>query len=319
MLSTHNLIPIIDTTDIIFTDQLAAGLTSVVYKGQWNSIVVAIKEMKMFKEDCDENYNNEKDILLKLALYPESTVHTVTLLALVESKTNLSFVMEYMAQGDLQSYIVNNTKAGGFADLQIALDVAYAITYLHKNSIIHCDIKLENILFDVNGKAKLADFGYSLIKPKNKSIYLMGTRDNLAPELLRNSFYCIYTEKTDIYAYSIVFYQLYFRLNPYSSDLDDDTVYEHVRKNKRPHIFASCPKEVEKLITSCWEHNPKRRPQASEVASTIKNIMNPVVPKPSPVTDYPSFSQALSFWKKCENEANLQKTPVKQNIRSPRL
>ena len=47
--------------------------------------------------------------------------------------------------------------------LQIAHDMAEGLAYLHP-SVVHRDLKPQNILLDVNGRAKIADFGISRIK-----------------------------------------------------------------------------------------------------------------------------------------------------------
>jgi serine/threonine protein kinase len=47
--------------------------------------------------------------------------------------------------------------------MQIAHDVAEGLAYLHP-SVVHRDLKPQNILLDVNGRAKIADFGISRVK-----------------------------------------------------------------------------------------------------------------------------------------------------------
>ena len=47
--------------------------------------------------------------------------------------------------------------------VQIAHDVAEGLAYLHP-SVVHRDLKPQNILLDINGRAKIADFGISRVK-----------------------------------------------------------------------------------------------------------------------------------------------------------
>ena len=47
--------------------------------------------------------------------------------------------------------------------MQIAHDMAEGLAYLHP-SVVHRDLKPQNILLDVNGRAKIADFGISRVK-----------------------------------------------------------------------------------------------------------------------------------------------------------
>lgn len=48
--------------------------------------------------------------------------------------------------------------------IDIIVDVAQAMVYLHKKEIFHCDLKSSNILVDKNWGIKLADFGLSRIR-----------------------------------------------------------------------------------------------------------------------------------------------------------
>ncbi|PON33488.1 Serine/threonine protein kinase [Parasponia andersonii] len=102
---------------------------------------------------------------------------------------------------------VLNWKAG----LQIALDAAQGLEYLHsgcKPPIVHRDIKPTNILLTENFQAKLADFGlsksFSTDSGTHVSTVVAGTLGYLDPEYLRTN---RLSEKSDIYSFGVILLQ----------------------------------------------------------------------------------------------------------------
>ena len=67
------------------------------------------------------------------------------------------------------------------------IEVLYAVGFLHENNILYRDIKPENILLDVNGHAKVADFG--LARPgmgeEDEAYSFCGSPEYMAPEMLK--------------------------------------------------------------------------------------------------------------------------------------
>jgi serine/threonine protein kinase len=69
--------------------------------------------------------------------------------------------LEYCPNGNLYSYLQKaKTLTEGQAKY-VMLQILNGLDYLHKNNILFRDIKLENILFDLEGKIKITDFGLS--------------------------------------------------------------------------------------------------------------------------------------------------------------
>ncbi|KAK1556607.1 hypothetical protein Q3G72_008585 [Acer saccharum] len=88
----------------------------------------------------------------------------------------------------------------------IILDIAKGLAYLHeecRQRIVHLDIKPQNILLDINLRAKISDFGLSKLLDRDHSqvvTTMRGTPSYLAPEL----FSSFVTEKADVYSFGIV-------------------------------------------------------------------------------------------------------------------
>ncbi|KAK6239820.1 hypothetical protein QUC31_005289 [Theobroma cacao] len=125
-------------------------------------------------------------------------------------------VVEYVPNGTLREHL--DGVQGKFLDLasrlDIAIDVAHAITYLHMytdHPIIHRDIKSSNILLTEKLRAKVADFGFARMAADTDSgathvsTQVKGTAGYLDPEYLRT--YQL-TEKSDVYSFGVLLVEL---------------------------------------------------------------------------------------------------------------
>jgi serine/threonine protein kinase len=116
--------------------------------------------------------------------------------------------MELCPGGDLQSYVRKRRKLTDIQCKFIFKQIIEAIQYLHRNLIVHRDIKLENILLDGSGRIKIGDFGVSkqLKSPNELLREQCGTRIYIAPEITNRQPYL--GPPVDVWASGICLYSM---------------------------------------------------------------------------------------------------------------
>lgn len=162
---------------------------------------VALKIMDSKDPGIREACIQEAEIM-KL-LHDQNIVH---LYGICRENKKLYVVMEYMGGGDLAKSIVNPKLRHHFSwgkyGKKIALDIIKGLCYLHSKSMLHRDIKTQNILLDESKTlAKIGDVGVSRFLDGPGRFTVVGTLVYIAPEILRREPYDL---KADIYSFGVV-------------------------------------------------------------------------------------------------------------------
>lgn len=116
-------------------------------------------------------------------------------------------VLGWMPGGDLEAVAARG--AAPLADvLEIGIRVAEGLAHLHREGILHRDVKLGNLLLDEEGRARLGDLGLGKVDAGvalTATGYVVGTPAYMAPELLERG---EYTPRTDLYALGVCLLEL---------------------------------------------------------------------------------------------------------------
>lgn len=182
-------------------------------------------------------------------------------------------VVEYLPSGTLKQYLIKNMrkKLPYKVVIQIALDLARGLSYLHSEKIVHRDVKTENMLLNVSRTLKIADFGVARVEAQNPKDMTgsTGTLGYMAPEVLEGK---PYNRKCDVYSFGICLWETYCCAMPYADLSFAEVSSAVVRQNLRPGIPRCCPQSLANIMRKCWDANPDRRPDMDEVVRLLEAI-----------------------------------------------
>jgi serine/threonine protein kinase len=179
------------------------------------------------------------------------------------SHTNHHYmVFECIDGGQMLDYIISHGRLRERAARKFARQIGSALDYCHKNSIVHRDLKIENILISKSGNIKIIDFGLSnLYAPDRHLSTFCGSLYFAAPELLNAK---VYTgPEVDVWSFGIVLYVLVCGKVPF----DDQSMPALHAKIKRGLVEypAWLSNECKSLLARMLVTNPTDRATLTEV------------------------------------------------------
>ena len=274
-----------NSNDYEILQVLGAGAFSCVLKvkSKINKQIYAMKKVDMNKileeMNVDRKYfENEIHFLQNLRSNFVCKCYTI-----FQEDNFLFFIMEFMNNGDLQTFY----KANKALQKQIPEDKMWDIffksisglKYIHEKGLIHRDIKLENLFLDDNFNIKIGDFNVSAtidfqaaqnfadeqgdqgdLQNMISGQTVVGTAGYMAPEVKRNErMDSKYGPKADVFSMGVSFFELCY----------GDKPYQRVNKNQyyQKKLYSI---ELNKIVDQMIEKDDRRRPSSEESYYVIK-------------------------------------------------
>ena len=195
------------------TRVLGSGGMGVVYLGERSdgafSKQVAIKLLSAAFIEARERFHRERELLARLD-HP----NVARLLDAGATPDGLPYlVMEYVEGTPIDRYCTDRALAFD-ARVRLLMEVCAGVAHAHRNLVVHCDIKPENILVTRDGAVKLLDFGIArLLDPRRRiTLFRPATPAYSSPEQLQGD---TVTTATDVYSIGVLAYVLLAGHGPY--------------------------------------------------------------------------------------------------------
>eukprot|EP00253_Pinus_taeda_P019174 PITA_19174 len=284
---------------------LGRGNYGLVYKGILSDgSFVAVKVLQLQNQQVEKSFKAECSVLQK--------VRHRNLVRVITSCSNLQFkalVFEFMPKGSLENHLYPDRDDNNDevlcelrlkTRLDIAIDVAHAMEYLHHDSfvqVVHCDIKPSNVLLDEDMSGHVTDFGIARLigatsnDSLTSSLALKGSMGYIAPEY---GLAATISTKGDVYSFGILLLEMLTRKRPTSDmfvgelnlhkwvnlafpnrvkEVIDELFFEEVDEYEfEENNIYNCLLSLLHVGLSCSKDSPEERPTMREVAMVLESI-----------------------------------------------
>ncbi|GFR44592.1 hypothetical protein Agub_g5870 [Astrephomene gubernaculifera] len=186
----------------------------------------------------------------------------------VDKDGALCIVTSFCEEGDLFTRIRKKASHKEYFSeeevMNMFVQIASAISYIHSKRILHRDLKTQNIFIARGGIIKLGDFGISKVLERTDSFAttVTGTPYYMAPEICTNQ---PYTYKSDIWSLGCVLYELCTLKHAFAADSLLSLVYQIVRGNFPPIPTDQFTPGLSDLVNRLLARDANTRPSLGEV------------------------------------------------------
>lgn len=220
----------------------------------------AAQRQKEFEKELARDKRTIRESTLGQLLYHP---YICRLYETVPMTNHYYLLFEYVEGGQMLDYIVSHGSLSEKLARKFARSIALALDYCHRNSIVHRDLKIENIMMTSAGDIKIIDFGLSnLYSPKTLLKTYCGSLYFAAPELLCAKPYI--GPEVDIWSFGVVLFVLVCGRVPFD-DKSVSVLHEKIKRGKVEYPqFLS--KECVSLLQRMLVIDPNRRADMYEIS-----------------------------------------------------
>ncbi|KAH8840477.1 hypothetical protein MCOR27_007562 [Pyricularia oryzae] len=239
---------------------------------------LAVKEVEVNPRAAAGDKKRMKELVAALDQEIETMQHLdhvniVQYLGCERKETSISIFLEYISGGSIGSCLRKNGKFEESVVQSLTRQTLSGLAYLHREGILHRDLKADNILLDVDGTAKISDFGISKktdnIYGNDKSNSMQGSVFWMAPEVIRSQGEG-YSAKVDIWSLGCVVLEMFAGRRPWAKEEAVGAIYK-IANGEIPPI----PEDVQDTISpiavafmmDCFTVDSHDRPTANKLLS----------------------------------------------------
>jgi serine/threonine protein kinase len=270
------------------TEHLGQGGYACVFKCQLHGKMAAAKLFAPSKTSV-KAVKNEAKLLASLE-HP----NVVQFIGYAVKEKQHYIITELMSK-DLRMYLEENGKPSLPLAVDIMLQIAEGMKYLHESGVMHRDLKADNVLTNVvenesnispSVQVKLADFGLSKLNLNNSRFTTLGvgTAQWRAPEVFQDKQNTEkYTNAADVYSFALVFFEVLTGEVPFA-EISKSQILGKICGGEMPILPPDdyCPWPLSAFIRECWATRPEDRPRFPEICQRLQECKDTILNHSTP-------------------------------------
>jgi serine/threonine protein kinase len=223
--------------------------------------LVAIKRVKLGRLSSAVRRHLEAEVGIMSKLSHDCIVKLIDSFS---ERDNLFLILEYV-EGRQLDVIASNPVTRDTVK-NITRQLVSAMIHLEENSIVHRDIKPQNIIIKSDGCLKLLDFGFAReFCNGDMMATICGSPNYMAPELLNLQ---MYDDKADIWSLGVLIYQLCYQRLPYGRATSMSDLRQRMASLQPSYAMDEDP-QLLKLLGRLLNGTPSERPSLSEIRDSV--------------------------------------------------
>ncbi len=260
-------------------ERIGGGGMGTVYKAHYLRDKTKIVAIKVLKEELFRDPRSKLRFKQEAAIVDQlEHPNIVKIIERGEHQQKLYIVMEYLEGRTLEQELKAKRMIASECALDIMIQAANALRWIHRQDVIHRDIKSENIILtpgeDDECRVKILDFGLARTKFKarlTETGILVGTVAYLAPEQIARA---EFLPAGDVHAMGIIFYEILTGEHPYTGETATEIMRKILEQLPLPpsQLIPGTPPSLDGLIMSMLTKNPKERPDAGTIYDELTGI-----------------------------------------------
>ncbi|KAI0475500.1 hypothetical protein GGR56DRAFT_516173 [Xylariaceae sp. FL0804] len=237
---------------------------------------LAVKEVEVNQKAAGGDRNKMKELLKALdqeidTMQNLDDVNIVQYLGCERKETSISIFLEYISGGSIGSCLRKHGKFEEAVVSSLTRQALSGLAYLHREGILHRDLKADNILLDLDGTCKISDFGISKktddIYGNDKTNSMQGSVFWMAPEVIRSQGEG-YSAKVDIWSLGCVVLEMFAGRRPWSKEEAVGAIYK-IANGETPPITDDVRDAISPyalgFMLDCFTVDPADRPTAERL------------------------------------------------------
>ncbi|KAH8668414.1 hypothetical protein BX600DRAFT_256238 [Xylariales sp. PMI_506] len=237
---------------------------------------LAVKEVEVNPRAAGGDSNKMRELVAALNTEIETMqyldhVNIVQYLGCERKETSISIFLEYISGGSIGSCLRKHGKFEEPVVSSLTRQTLSGLAYLHREGILHRDLKADNILLDLDGTCKISDFGISKktddIYGNDKTNSMQGSVFWMAPEVIRSRGEG-YSAKVDIWSLGCVVLEMFAGRRPWSKEEAIGAIYK-IAQGETPPIADEVREAISPyalgFMLDCFQVDPRERPTAERL------------------------------------------------------